>query len=203
MLLAVCDAQYTFTFVDIGGYGSSNDSSILNNSNLGKAAESGSLDFLCPEPLDGFPSVSIPYFFVGDEAFGLKSWMQRPYPGKSLPEDERIFNYHLSRARRIIENCFGVLAARWRIFHSPVQTSVATAEKIVQASIYMHNYLRQTNSAVYCPAGFIDSEDSSGQIKPGEWRAIVSEDSTNGALRSLPLPRGTRYPAAALRPVKL
>ena len=61
----------------------------------------------------------------------------------------------------------------------------------------MHNYLRQTNSAAYCPAGLIDSEDSTGQIKPGEWRAIVSEDGTNGALRSLPLPRGTRYPAAA------
>ena len=110
VLLAVCDAQYTFTFVDIGGYGSSNDSNILNNSNLGKAAESGSLDFPCSEPLHGFPSVSIPYFFVGDEAFGLKSWMQRPYPGKNLPEDKRIFNYRLSRGRRIIENCFGILA---------------------------------------------------------------------------------------------
>ena len=33
-LLAVCDAHYTFTFSDIGGYGSTNDSSIFNNTDI-------------------------------------------------------------------------------------------------------------------------------------------------------------------------
>ena len=35
------------------------------------------------------------------------------------------------------------------------------------------------------------------QIRPGEWRAVVSEDGTSGALRSLPFPRGTRYSTVA------
>ena len=141
VLLAVCDAHYTFTFTDIGGYGSTNDSSIFNNTDIFRAAESGALDFPDAEPLDGFANDLIPYFFVGDEAFALKTWMQRPYPGKNLLEANRIFNYRLSRARRVIENSFGILVARWRIYHRPIQTSVETAENIVKATVCLHNYL--------------------------------------------------------------
>ncbi|XP_068739097.1 putative nuclease HARBI1 [Montipora capricornis] len=41
VLLAVCDASYNFTLVDIGPYGSTNDSSVLTNSEMGKAFENG------------------------------------------------------------------------------------------------------------------------------------------------------------------
>ena len=199
VLLAVCDAHYTFTFTDIGGYGSTNDSSIFNNTDIFRAAESGALDFPDAEPLDGFANDQIPYFFVGDEAFALKTWMQRPYPGKNLLEANRIFNYRLSRARRVIENSFGILVARWRIYHRPIQTSVETAENIVKATVCLHNYLRQTNTASYCPSGFLDNEDSTGQIQPGEWRQIVAQCGSNGALKPLASARGARHPKDAMK----
>ena len=60
----------------------------------------------------------------------------------------------------------------------------------------LHNYVRQTNGATDSLAGFIDSEDATGQIKPGEWRATFSEDGTSGALTPLPLLRGARYSTA-------
>ena len=37
----------------------------------------------------------------------------------------------------------------------------------------MHNYLRQTGSAQYCLAGFVDSFGGTGQFKPGEWKRLV------------------------------
>ena len=58
----------------------------------------------------------LPYFLVGDEVFALKPWLQCPYPGKLLTEHKWIFNHRLSRARRVIENTFGILRARWKVF---------------------------------------------------------------------------------------
>ncbi|CAH1998036.1 unnamed protein product [Acanthoscelides obtectus] len=35
----------------------------------------------------------MPYFFVGDEAFPLKPYLMRPYPGRQLTEQKSVFNY--------------------------------------------------------------------------------------------------------------
>ena len=56
------------------------------------------------------------YFLVGDEIFPLQDWLMPPYAGSSLINElKTIFNYRLSRARRITENTFGILEARWRV----------------------------------------------------------------------------------------
>ena len=95
-----------------------------------------------------------------------------PYPGQ-LSEEERILHYRLSRTRRVIENTFGILAARWRIYNSPIIASIENAESYVLATIALHNYLRVTDNAVYTPVSFVDSQASSGEKRPGEWRRNV------------------------------
>ena len=74
----------------------------------------------------------------------------RPYPGK-LSEEQRVFNYHHSRARRIIENAFGILRSRWRIFSRPIKASIENTEMYIMAALSLHNYLSQTENALYCP----------------------------------------------------
>ena len=114
VLMAIYDARYVFTLVDIGNYGSNNDSGVFRNSTMGKAFFETKMNLPESETLDENPELGkLPYFIVGDEAFPLQSWLLRPFPGQGIPEDQRIFNYRLSRARRVIENAFGILSARW------------------------------------------------------------------------------------------
>nr|XP_058956579.1 putative nuclease HARBI1 [Pocillopora verrucosa] len=50
VLLAICDAHYIFNFIDIGDYGSNNDSGVLENSDVGKAFANNSLGVPDPAP---------------------------------------------------------------------------------------------------------------------------------------------------------
>ena len=178
VLLAVCDANYCFTLVDVGDNGRHSDGGVLANSDFGKAMENEQLGLLCPSLIPD-TTIRTPYMFVGDEAFPLKSYMQRPYPGRHLPERKRIFNYRLSCARRTIENTFGILVARWRIFHRPINVHPDKVSSIVKATCCLHNFLKvddgcQTSSnRRYCPSNFTDYEDRHGAVVPGDWRSLA------------------------------
>ncbi len=113
--------------MSIGDYGSNNDSGVLEKSKLGEAFSHNKLH-IPPNEAVRWSEKPMPYYFVGDDIFGVQMWLQRPCPGNELSEEKRIFNYHLSRARRVIENAFGIMVARWRIFSHPIQASVETAE---------------------------------------------------------------------------
>ena len=39
-----------------------------------------------------------------------------------------------------------------------------------KAAIALHNYLRTEESSAYCPTGFVDGEDGSGNVISGSWR---------------------------------
>ena len=107
VLLAVCNASYGFILLDIGDTGRQSDGSVYSNGHLGFAIENKKLKIPNDNRIDTHSNVVLPYVFVADDAFGLKSHMMIPYPSQNLPMDKRIFNYRLSRARRVIENAFG------------------------------------------------------------------------------------------------
>ncbi|CAB4024435.1 Hypothetical predicted protein [Paramuricea clavata] len=46
------------------------------------------------------------YHIIGDDAFPLQKDLMKPLPYKSDDRAKRIYNYRLSRARRVVENAF-------------------------------------------------------------------------------------------------
>lgn len=113
VLMAIVDADYKFLTINVGAQGSESDGGIFRFSGMHAMFEENTVNLPQPEPLpDGDPTVPVPYFLIGDDAFGLKPWMMKPYPQRQLTKEERIFNYRLSRARRVVENAFGILANR-------------------------------------------------------------------------------------------
>ena len=176
VLLAVCDYNYCFTLLDIGDYGRMSDGGVLSNSSFGNAMKTNSLALPNAETVPGIKS-PIPYFFVGDQVFPLSTNMLRPYPSSYLQLNQRIFNYRLSRTRRVIENAFGILSTKFRVFRRLIIAKPSKVTKVVQAACVLHNYLKITeallppSSKYYCPSGYIDQEDRQGNVIPGNWRS--------------------------------
>ena len=174
VMLAAVDADYKFLWVDIGANGSASDAQIFNTCELKEAIESGEINFPDPEPLLR-DNIDIPYFLVGDDAFALKTWMMKPYSRRNLSQEERIFNYRLSRSRRVVENAFGILANRFQCLASNMRQNPETVQCIAKACCCLHNLMR-----IRYPTGqnaLVDQEDANGNVIPGEWRnGLVMQD---------------------------
>lgn len=143
VLLAIVDAKYKFLAVDIGSYGKEGDSGIFAKSVMGKKIYDGTFGF---PPDNELPKSDkcLPYVIVGDEAFRLHKNIMKPYNRGQAKEDmqKAVFNYRLSRARRVSENAFAHLCNVFRIFFSPIAVEASTVDLIITVAVCLHNLIR-------------------------------------------------------------
>ncbi|XP_066590589.1 uncharacterized protein [Prorops nasuta] len=202
ILMAACDYNYKFILVDCGEYGSSSDGGVLSRSMIGQALKNHSLNIPAGEFYLPGSTIKTPIYFVGDEAFQLTTNMMRPYSGRNLNFKKRIFNYRLSRARRIIENSFGILVSRWRILRKPIMLHPKNVDKIVVSLLCLHNFLQTVNEDnsseenCYCPPNFVDSEREDGSLHYGAWRQEYSAN-LNSAMEGIRASTAHRSTTAA------
>ncbi|XP_001951483.2 putative nuclease HARBI1 [Acyrthosiphon pisum] len=68
VLMAICDANYCFTFVDVGAYGKFSDSSVFKNGKFFEKLENETLSIPQPKPLPGDnENGPLPYVILADE----------------------------------------------------------------------------------------------------------------------------------------
>lgn len=190
VLLAIADANYRFVYIDVGCNGRVSDGGVFQNCSLYKALEQQRIQLPVPDSLPG-RTVHVPYFFVADDAFAMKAYILKPYPFRDQPAPNRIFNYRLSRARRVIENAFGIIANRFRILRKPIALHPDKVSNIVLSICALHNFLISTKiwRSQYFYHGSIDFEDSNSHtITPGDWREESESANTFFALH-----RGNRH----------
>nr|CAH7734480.1 unnamed protein product [Callosobruchus chinensis] len=148
ILLGLVDAHYRFIYVNIGVNGRISDGGVFRNSSLSEAVYNNILNFPEPELLPGLRE-RLPYVIVADEAFPLSMHLMKPYPHRGLNTEERVFNYRLSRARRVVENAFGILANRFRVLLTPIALNVEKVEMITFTCVLLHNYLATVNHTAH------------------------------------------------------
>ena len=111
VLLALVDADYRFLFAEVGATGAGSDGGVFARSLLREMLDEESIGLPPPSPLPG-SDVPMPYYIVGDDAFPMRPWLMKPIGARQLTKEQRIYNYRISRARRVVENAFGILVAR-------------------------------------------------------------------------------------------
>lgn len=83
--MAICNANYCFTFVDVGACGKFSDSSVLKNGKFFEKLENETLSIPQPKPLPGDnENGPLPYVILADEAFGVSKTILRPYARSNL-----------------------------------------------------------------------------------------------------------------------
>lgn len=92
------------------------------------------------------------------------------HPHRMLTESERIFNYRLSRGRRLVENVFGIISSKLHVLKTKMAFTVDHCVNIVRAICILHNILRKLCGQSYMPPGSFDTEDINYEIVPGTWR---------------------------------
>ncbi|XP_063798971.1 uncharacterized protein LOC134966287 [Pseudophryne corroboree] len=136
VLMAVVNANCEFNFLDVGKNGHCSDGGSLKNMRFYDRLTTNSIHL---PPVEQTKS-GLGFVFV---FFALHKHIMKPNPQRVLNHDRRIFNYRLSRDHRVVENAFGILRNRFRIFHKPINMRLDKIDCVVTACCILHNMLRR------------------------------------------------------------
>uniref|UniRef100_A0A336KVR8 CSON015547 protein n=1 Tax=Culicoides sonorensis TaxID=179676 RepID=A0A336KVR8_CULSO len=175
VLMAIADAEYKFTYIDVGVNGRHSDGGVFKNCSFAKAMNYNQLNIPASKELPG-RHTKVPYVLVGDDAFAMQKHLLKPYTARNLSV--------INLSRRIIENVFGIMSAIFRVFRSPILLSPDKACKITKACAALHNFLMIRNRGVYAPNGTFDRYSVNGCIIEGSWRNETQSSSFYGMERS-------------------
>lgn len=171
VLMVLCDADYNITYANIGSKGKISDGGVFRNCTLSKRLKNGTLNFPTPRCLPQ-KMKPVPYVIVADNAFPLQENLLVPYIGNHESGSfQRVFHYRLSRARRTVENVFGIMSAVFRVLRKPILLNPTKTRLVTECCVLLHNFLRRSKESknMYTPPGTFDTEQN-GRIFNGSWR---------------------------------
>lgn len=160
--MAVIDANYKFVYENVGSQGSLSGGGLFAHLNLRRATDGGHLKVPPPAPVPN-SNTMMPYMFVKDDAFSLCLDLQKPYSHRELDHDQKVYNYRLSRPRRVVENSFGILANR--VFRTTICLDPEKVVKITLAACVTHP--RECRSQAYRRPTLADWESDDHEMMPG------------------------------------
>ena len=156
---------------------------MFNGSRIKTALEEDQLSIPNPSPLPG-DDRDIPFFLFGDDAFAPRKYMMKPFSVRDLSHSQRIFNYRLSRARRVVENAFDILTQRWRCILSCMHQHPVNVVKVVEACTTLHNLI--STRITLLQANEVGREDDQGNVVPGAWCANIQLTDTDAMAAGRP-----------------
>ena len=127
---AIVDSKKRILFRNINSRGAEHDSTAFKNSKFYKWLE---INF---RKLAGGH-----YYFVGDSAYAIKSFLMTPFDNAvhGTPEDN--YNFFHSSSRIWVECAFGEVDLRWGILWKPLGFRLKHNVNIIDACMRLHNFI--------------------------------------------------------------
>lgn len=88
VLLAMCDSDYRFIYINVGACGTDSDSTIFKESALFTKINNEELMLPPPKSLPN-TTEPLPYMIIGDSAFGILNKVLRPYARSNLTKKKK------------------------------------------------------------------------------------------------------------------
>lgn len=138
LILAVCDENKVFTYLQTGHYAAAHDARAQKSSTLHQT----------PQGLfDG------DQYILGNSGFMATQHlvpMHKKPAGREMPEDQRRFNDHVAKARVKIEHASGVLKQRWLLLNDMRivlrdNDDLILAYSLIRAAVVLHNLFINTS----------------------------------------------------------
>lgn len=148
VLMALADANYKFIYIDVGCKGRISDGGVFNRSTLYTAIENGTLNIPSPRNLP-HTNIKAPFVILADDAFALKTYLLKPFNFRDQDYSQRVFNYRLSRGRRMVESTFGIMASKFRLLRTTIEISESNVKLCVLAICALHNWLLTVDANNY------------------------------------------------------
>lgn len=136
VLMALVDAKCRFVWASAGFPGNSHDSVILQSTTVWQKITKGQT---IPPIAKQIGKTNVSPLIVGDSAFPFSTYLMKPYSRGILSEQQKYFNYRLSRSRMVAESAFGQLKSRWRILYRKCECSKDTVKVFALACVVLHN----------------------------------------------------------------
>lgn len=137
VIQAIADGKGLFLDFAAGYPGSMHDARVLRNSNIFDRAERGQI---LQGPFIRIDNFDIGPYLVGDSAYPIAPWLQKPFAESTRVADEVRFNKELSNARVVIECAFGTLKCRWRILAKRLDSNLRFSIRCATACAVLHNF---------------------------------------------------------------
>ncbi|XP_042146331.1 uncharacterized protein LOC121835863 [Ixodes scapularis] len=143
ILLALVDHRYLFRYISVGLPGKCHDYNVYGRYPLGHLLEN--YQVIVPRS-NG--DTEIPLVIQCEQSFSLTRNLTKPFP-PSLDhlQDKSYYNNALSKAKRVVENAFGRLKARFRIILKRMEVRIDNANAVVQACCILHNVCETLNDS--------------------------------------------------------
>lgn len=142
--MALADANYKLLYIDVVCKGRISDGGVFNRCSLYHAIENNSLNIPPPRQLPG-----------SDDAFAMRTYIMKPYNFRGQDHSEQIYNYRLSRARRMVESTFGMLSSKFRLLRTTIELGERNVKLCVLAICSLHNWL-----ATIDPHSYIETDSN-------------------------------------------